>query len=85
MSDPQFCLRLGRLHRCRRPGHRQFPLGLQAGLRCLCPGERVAYRLETYVPDSQYPRMMLTISALNLLIAGAFLVIGARRLHRRDL
>jgi hypothetical protein len=45
----------------------------------------VVYRLETYVPDSQYPRMMLTISALNLLIAGAFLGIGARRLRRQDL
>lgn len=45
----------------------------------------VIYRLETSVPDSEYPRMMLTISALNLLIAGAFLGIGARRLRRQDL
>ena len=45
----------------------------------------VTYRVETYVPDSEYPRMMLTISALNLLIAGAAFGVGARGLRRRDL
>lgn len=45
----------------------------------------VTYRLETYVPDSQYPRMMLTISGLNVLVAGALLGLGARGLRRRDL
>lgn len=45
----------------------------------------VTYRLETYVPESEYPRMMLTISAFNLLIAAAALGAGARSLRRRDL
>ncbi|MGI8417671.1 MAG: hypothetical protein ACR2P2_16005 [Nakamurella sp.] len=45
----------------------------------------VSYRLETYVSDSQYPRMMFTISGFNVLIAGAFLGLGARVLRRRDL
>ena len=44
-----------------------------------------AYRLETSVPDSQYPRMMLSISAINLLLSGGLLVLGARGLRRRDL
>lgn len=50
-----------------------------------CLAAHVTYRLETYVSDSQYPRMMFTISGLNLLFAGAFLGLGARGLRRRDL
>lgn len=45
----------------------------------------VTYRLETYVPDSEYPRMMFTISAFDLLVAGAAFGLGARVLRRRDL
>lgn len=45
----------------------------------------VAYRVETYVSDARYPQMMLVISGLNLLIAGALLGGGATLLRRRDL
>lgn len=45
----------------------------------------VTDRVETYVADAEYPRMMLTISGLNLLFAGALLGVGARALRRRDL
>lgn len=45
----------------------------------------VTYRIETYVADSQYPRMMLIISSLNLLISGGLLGLGCWTLRRRDL
>ena len=45
----------------------------------------VSYRLETFVSTNQYPRMMLTISGMDLLIAAGLFGIGARWLRRRDL
>jgi len=51
---------------------------------CLVNSE-VAYRLETFVADEQFPRMMLIIDGVNLLVAAGFLVAGARGLRRRDL
>ena len=50
-----------------------------------CLATRVTYRVQTYVPDSEYARMMLTISAFNLLVAGAAFGVGAGALRRRDL
>lgn len=50
-----------------------------------CLASHVTYRVETYVRDSEYPRMMLTISGFNLLIAGGAFALGARDLRRRDL
>ena len=50
-----------------------------------CLATNVTYRVETYVSDSEYPRMMLTISAFNLVLAGAAFGVGAAGLRRRDL
>jgi hypothetical protein len=51
---------------------------------CLQQGG-VVYRIEIYVSDAEYLRMMLTISGLNLVIAGTLLAAGAGTLRRRDL
>lgn len=45
----------------------------------------VVDRVEIYVPDSEYPQMMLIISGFNLIIAVALLAAGAQTLRRRDL
>ena len=45
----------------------------------------VVYRVEIYVPDSEYPQMMLIVSGLNLIIAVSLLAAGAQTLRRRDL
>lgn len=52
-------------------------------LRCL-QDHGVVYRVETYVPDAEYTRMMLIISGVNLVVAGALLAAGAQTIRRRD-
>lgn len=50
-----------------------------------CAMKHATYRVETFVPDSQFPRMTVLISGVNLLLAGALLGAGARAIRRRDL
>ena len=45
----------------------------------------VFYRVEIYVSSDEYPQMMLIISGLNLIFAGALLAAGAQAVRRRDL
>lgn len=45
----------------------------------------IVYRVETWVADSSYPQMMVLISAVNVIVGGAFLLFSARRLRRQDI
>lgn len=60
------------------------PCPQDSWLRCM-QDRGVVFRMETYVLDSTHPQMMLIIGGLDVVVAGAFLGLGARTLSRRDL